>query len=296
LNGGLRNLAFKRERQREKISMTTRIQTGAVAGGNTSRALPPGLEVGDWPSHAAGRLNAMAELLASAMFLKMKGFAKAVTSYKGADYQDFKGSNDEAVHRVAAAHRALFALCMDGTNLADLPAVKTRMALKTMVTAPQARTDSIIAPANYADSLLEGTVNEVVYAIMKAAVALQAADAPFKLEPAIAAMGQIKQAIEQGMVQARANFENRQLMLSAEAQAQSGFSFSSVTEHEIDVFIDGIKEDNIGFYRSNRPTRYYQLVVDALSFGFYFTSISTIRLASRQALEDYLQQLENAAK
>jgi hypothetical protein len=276
--------------------MSYRKSTGAVAGGNAARNLPLGLEVGNWPGHAADRLDAMAEILVNAMFLKMKGFAKAVTSFEGADYQDFTGSNDEAVHRVAAAHRAMFALYMDGVNMSSLPTVRNKETLVEYLIAPQARTDGIIAAANYADSLLEKAANADVYVIINAAVSLQMPDAAFKAEEAIAAMHRIKHIIEKGMGQALADFERRRLDESMEAEAKSGFSMSSVTGQEIDALLSNIREGGMSMYRSNRPTRYYDLVVTALSIGRQLTGAATARLAVRNTLMGYLAELEEAAK
>jgi len=93
----------------------------------------------------------MAEMAIHAMCLKSMGLIpESLPSFSGAQFQDFKaipGSN------VVRAHRAIFGLEMGGKNVAQF--ALDRPSLRALLIAPQARTDPMPAPANYADRLLE---------------------------------------------------------------------------------------------------------------------------------------------
>ena len=95
----------------------------------------------------------MAEILLHVAYLQATGLIgsrEAAVSYKGAKYQDFKGSSG-----YACAHRAIFSVTMMGQNLADFALHPLRPQFRDLLIAPQAVTDHLSPPANYGDRLFE---------------------------------------------------------------------------------------------------------------------------------------------
>lgn len=269
--------------------MGKRENTGSVAGGMAGRQLPPGLDVGDWSGHAEGRLNAMAEIAVNALFLKSRGFASVVSGYRGAAYQDFRG-DDETIHRIVGAHRALFALHLNGTNMAQLPEVKKRAGLAKQLIAPQARTDMLPKPANDADSRLETAVNSTVYTCLEHAFYAQATGQPVDLDLAIIVIRRTRQMIVRGFDIAHARFHALQEERGWKKGVVAGSFMPS--DEEVDDFFDNMSETSISVYRSRKPTDYYSLIELALDMGQQETWAAAARLSTRHALQHHVAQLE----
>src|SRR5215210_6431646 len=98
----------------------SRTMTGFVPGGMQHYRLPSPINPGELAVHAIGRLNTMSEILVQATCLHARGWVQQATGYGKAVFQDVKGDYS-GTNRIAAAHQALFALHLDGTNAANGP-------------------------------------------------------------------------------------------------------------------------------------------------------------------------------
>jgi hypothetical protein len=108
---------------------------GFVPGGTDSYELPSPIEPGELATHAIGRLDTMAEILVQSACLRSAGLALQATGYGKAQFQDVKGDYS-GTNKIAAAHRSMFALHLDGQNAANLPPVVARPRLRPLVIAP----------------------------------------------------------------------------------------------------------------------------------------------------------------
>jgi hypothetical protein len=133
----------------------------------------------------------MTEILIQAVFLKSISATKQITGTSGAIFQDFRGAKERGQ---VAAHRALFALKMDGRNIADVAFNPNRPKLRRALIAPQARTDMLFPPENYADRLVEIVGTRPVLDVFQLSVTYQkpgkteksmVLDASFRLKQAV---------------------------------------------------------------------------------------------------------------
>lgn len=272
--------------------MSRRTETGAVAGGLGQREFPPGLDVGDWPLHAKGRLDSMAEITVNAMFLKAKGVAGFASGYHGAKFQDYFGDR-ETMHRMVAAHRALFALHVDGVNMAYLPHVAARPNFSRRLAAPQARTDMIPEPANYADSRLESACNDQVFHCLRLAVEQQPKNKPLDKLLALKTIAKTRELIIQGFDGARVRFFELQAGRGEEFLGPGGLRHS-LTDSDIADW-DANFESSASHFQSNRPTQFRILVELAIDLGQAETQAAEATLSKALELDQHVAQLEALA-
>ena len=144
----------------------SRTKTGFVTGGMQQYRLPSPINPGELAIHAIGRLNTMSEILVQATCLRSRGLVHQATGHGGALFQDVMGDYS-GTSRVAAAHRALFALHLDSANAANVPSIVGRPLFRNLLIAPQARTDLVIRPVNYSDQLLENAVSAEIFRLFQ---------------------------------------------------------------------------------------------------------------------------------
>jgi hypothetical protein len=264
---------------------------GHVAGGNLSDSIPPNLQVGDFPAHALGRLDTMAEILVNALFLKSKGFARSATGYKGADFQDFSGNYTGGVHRYDAAHRALFSLLLDGQNANSLTSVAGHERLREMLAAPQARTDQIPKQANYADTLLERSVNQSIFYYFKGVIDRQPMGSPADIEQIVGYVKNTKRLIVAGYGRAMNKFLEGQLARGTHFSTIGSPTRLSLEDQDINDLIDGM-DRNMSLFESDRSKDFPDFVETALSTSRELTARSYAALSDKGKIKEYLEELE----
>ena len=187
----------------------SRNMTGFVPGGMQNYRPPPPINPGELAVHAIGRLDTMSEILAQATCLRARGLVNQATGYVGAAFQDVKGDYS-GTNRIAAAHRALFALQLDGVNAANGPRIVARPQLRQLVIAPQARTDLVIRPVNYADQLLENAASPEVFRLLESTVLRQVPGRPVEKALLIDSMFRLQQLLHVGFDQAAGSYRRLQ--------------------------------------------------------------------------------------
>lgn len=217
----------------------TRKMMGFVPGGMQSYALPAPIRPGDLALHATGRLNTMSEIMVQAAFLRSAGFAHQATGFSRAVFQDVKGDYS-GTNRIAAAHRALFALHLDGTNAAYLARVLARPDLQRLTIAPQARTDLVIRPVNYADQLLENAISARVFELIRRTLALQRPGGAIEKNLLIDAIFEFKKLLHIGFDEALGTFQRgvREKGWQEYRPGHGPGPLAGVSDAEIDRFLD----------------------------------------------------------
>jgi len=171
--------------------------TGFVPGGMQHYHLPAPINPGELAVHAIGRLDTMSEILVQATCLRARALVQQATGYGGAAFQDVKGDYS-GTNRIAAAHRALFALHLDGVNAANAPRVVARTQLRQLLIAPQARTDLVIRPVNYADQLLENAASADIFRLIQSTMLRQIPGRPIEKSLLIDATFRLRQLLHVG--------------------------------------------------------------------------------------------------
>lgn len=163
----------------------------AVEGGQPKLVIPSGVynlrALGD---HAKGRTDAMAEIILQAAFLRSAGLLPVDTkpiSASGAKYQDF--ANPGTPHYVMA-HRATLTVTVGGLNFVHF--VGQRYRFRELLIAPQARTDPLPPPANYADVLFEIVSKDKTMALLQQVLRIQRPGQAVESNAIVHAVGTLK--------------------------------------------------------------------------------------------------------
>jgi len=163
----------------------------AVEGGQPKLVIPSGVynirALGD---HAKGRTDTMAEIILQAAFLRSAGLLPVDTkpiSASGAKYQDF--ANPGTPHYVMA-HRATLTVTVGGLNFVHF--VGQRYRFRELLIAPQARTDPLPPPANYADVLFEIVSKDKTMALLQQVLRIQRPGQAVESNAIVHAVGTLK--------------------------------------------------------------------------------------------------------
>lgn len=262
-----------------------RTMTGFVHGGMKSYALPAPIQPGDLAIHATGRLDTMSEIMVQAAFLRSAGFAGHATGFGGAMFQDVKGDYS-GTNRFAAAHRALFALHLDGMNAARLAQVLARPRLQQLVIAPQARTDLVIRPVNYADQLLENAISARVFELIRATLAHQQPGRPVEKNLLTSSIFELKQLLHIGFDEAFGSF-SRSLHEKGWQEYRPGNGpgpLVGATDAEIDRALDKAFDGGMAI-DVRGPTKYGDLTEIILGISQEITDHATPAIVKSDNLE-----------
>jgi hypothetical protein len=151
----------------------------------------------------------MLDILVQSACLRSAAFAYHATGFGKAKFQDVKGDY-VGTNKIAAAHRAMFALHLDGANAADLAQVLARPHLRGIIIAPQARTDLVARPVNYADQLLENAISPRVFALFRSTIERQRPGQPIEKSLLVDAAFRLKSLIHRGFDEAVDSFHTGQ--------------------------------------------------------------------------------------
>jgi hypothetical protein len=270
--------------------------TDFVEGGVQSRQLPSAIQPGELAVHAIGRLDTMAEILVQSMCLRSAKFVSGATGIAKAKFQDQKGDYS-GTNKIAAAHRAPFALQLDGRNAADLAQVAERPCLRQMVIAPQARTDLVSRPVNYADQLLENAISGPAFALFRSTIERQAPGQPLERNLLADSMMRMKGLLHNGFDDAAEAFRNAQRKRGWE-QFRPGSSqapLAGATNKEIDDFLDktfggGMKVQVGG------PTEYGDLPEVILGVSQEITAKASPAVSTPGVLDAQIETFESAVR
>ena len=98
-------------------------------------------------------------------------------------------------------------LLLDGVNAANGPRIAVRPRLRELVIAPQARTDLVIRPVNYADQLLENAVSPEIFGLLQSTLLRQVPGRPVEKALLIDSMFRLQRLLHAGFDRA-AEFGN----------------------------------------------------------------------------------------
>ncbi|WP_131856408.1 hypothetical protein [Bosea sp. BK604] len=273
--------------------------TGFVPGGMQQYHLPSPIDPGALAVHATGRLNTMSEILAQATCLRARDLANRATGYGGASFQDVKGDYS-GTNRIAAAHRALFALHLDGVNPANLPRIGARPQLRQMLRAPQSRTDLVIRPVNYADQLLENAVSPDIFRLIESTLLRQAPGRPIEKSLLIDSMFRLQQLLHVGFDQAAATYGRRQRERGwtefRSATPSTPAPLAGVSDREIDKFLDNAFERGGMSIHVAGPTHYGDLPETILGLSQEITDKSIPELSRPGNLDALIDSVDTASK
>jgi hypothetical protein len=271
----------------------TRTMTGHVPGGIQSRQLPSAIQPGELAVHAVGRLDTMSEILVQSAWLRSARFASQATGFGRARFQDVKGDYT-GTNKIAAAHRALFALLLDGQNAADVTQVFVRPRLRQMIIAPQARTDLVSRPVNYADQLLENAISERVFGLFRSAIEQQRPGQPVQKDHLLATAHGLKQLLHRGFEEAADQFHAGQLKRGwKEFRPGSGPApLAGVTDGEIDDFLNEAFGGGMKVHVSG-PTGYGDLTEIILGTSQEITDRATLAIDRPGEMERQIHNLES---
>src|SRR5262245_46953744 len=212
---------------------------GLGPGGMDSYDLPSPIDPGELAIHAIGRLDTMAEILTQSACLVSASLARQATSYAKALFQDVKGDYS-GTNRIAAAHRSMFALHLDGQNAANLPAVVLRPRLRQLVIVPQARTDLVSRSVNYADQLLELAASRPVFELFQMTLARQRPGTPVEKNLLVDATLKMTRLIHLGFDEAAETFRAGQRARGWQEfrPGSDPAPLAGASDKEIDSFLD----------------------------------------------------------
>jgi hypothetical protein len=233
----------------------------------------------------------MAEILVHSACLMSLSFASRATGYGRAMFQDVKGDYS-GTNRFAAAHRALFALHLDGRNAADIAKVAVRPGLRSMVIAPQARTDLVMRPVNYADQLLENAVSGRVFELFHSTLIRQSQGKPVEKHLVLDSTHRLKSLLVAGFDEAADTFRRLQRQRGwQELRLGSGPApFGGVTTLEIDKALDGMKIQVKG------PTHYGDLPEIVLGLSQEITQKAQLQICQPDQLDRMIAGIQACAR
>jgi hypothetical protein len=238
----------------------------------------------------------MSEILVQATCLHARGWVQQATSYGKAVFQDVKG-NYSGTNRIAAAHQALFALHLDGVNAANGPKVLGRPRLRHLLIAPQARTDLVIRPVNYADQLLENVVSADVFRLFQLTLLRQIPGRPVEKSLLVESMFRMRQLLHVGFDQAIEVYRRTQRERGwVEHRPGSGPApLAGVSDREIDDFLDAaFDRDGMGIHVQG-PTRYGDLPEQILGLSQEITDKAIPALSQPGSLDALIAIIDSAA-
>lgn len=277
----------------------SRTMTGFVPGGMQQYNLPTPIDPGALAVHATGRLNTMSEILAQATCLRARDLANRATGYGRASFQDVKGDYS-GTNRIAAAHRALFALHLDGVNATNLPRIGARPQLQQILRAPQSRTDLVIRPVNYADQLLENAVSPDIFRLIESTLLRQVPGRPVEKSLLIDTMFRLQQLLHVGFDQAAAAFGRRQREHGwtefRSASPSTPAPLAGVSDREIDNFPDAAFNRGGMSIHVAGPTHYGDLPEIILGLSQEITDKSIPELSRPGNLDALIDSVETASK
>jgi hypothetical protein len=271
--------------------------TGFVPGGMQHYRLPWPINPGELAVHAIGRLNTMSEILAQATCLRARGLVQQATGYGGAVFQDVKGDYS-GTNRIAAAHRALFALHLDGANAANAPKVVGRPQLRHLLIAPQARTNLVIRPVNYADQLLESAVSVEVFRLIQSTLLRQIPGRPIEKSLLIDTTFRLRQLLHVGFDQAADAYRRSQRERGwVEHRPGSGPApLAGVSDREIDAFLDAAFDRGGIRVHVQGPTHYGDLPEHILGLSQEITDKAAPALSEPGRLDALIATVDSASK
>jgi hypothetical protein len=271
--------------------------TGLVPGGMQNYRLPEPINPGELAIHAIGRLDTMSEILVQATCLRARGLANQATGYVGAAFQDVKGDYS-GTNRIAAAHRALFALQLDGVNAANAPRIVARPRLRQLVIAPQARTDLVIRPVNYADQLLENAASPDVFRLLHSTVLRQAPGRPVEKALLIDSMFRLQRLLHDGFDQAAGAYRRTQRERGwTEHRPGSGPApLAGVSDREIDDFLGRAFDRGGMSIHVQGPTHYGDLPEHILGLSQEITDKAVPDLSRPGNLDGLIATVDSAAQ
>jgi hypothetical protein len=270
--------------------------TGFVPGGMQDYRLPSPVDPGALAVHAIGRLDTMSEILVQATCLRARGLANQATGYGGAAFQDVRGDYS-GTNRIAAAHRALFALLLDGVNAANGPRVAVRPRLRALVIAPQARTDLVIRPVNHADQLLENAVSPAIFRLLQSALLRQVPGQEIGKALLIDSMFRLQRLLHDGFDQAAdAGRRSRRERGWVEHRPGSGPApLAGVTDRETgDALGRAFDRGGLGIHVQG-PTHYGDLTEHILGLGQEITDRAVPELSRPDTLDALIAAVDAAS-
>lgn len=273
-----------------------RNMTGFVPGGMQNYSLPSPINPGELAIHAIGRLDTMSEILAQATCLRARGLVNQATGYAGAAFQDVKGDYS-GTNRIAAAHRAVFALHLDGVNAANGPRIAVRPRLRELVIAPQARTDLVIRPVNYADQLLENAVSPDIFGLLQSTLLRQVPGRPVEKALLIDSMFRLQRLLHAGFDQAAGSYRRLQRERGwIEHRPGSGPApLAGVPEGEIDDFLGRAFDHGAMGLHVQGPTHYGNLPEHILGLSQEITDRAVPDLSRPDTLDALIATVDSAA-
>ena len=269
--------------------------TGFVRGGMQNYALPPSIQPGDLATHAVGRVDTMSEILVQAAFLRSTGVAGQATGFGKAVFQDVTG-NYSGTDRIQAAHRALFALELDGMNAAHIPHVFSRPRLRGLVIAPQARTDLVIRPVNYADQLVEDAISGRMFQLFRMTMMRQSPGRPIERNLLVDSSHALKRLLEVGYGEALEAFHRnmRESHWQEHRPGQGLAPLAGVTDAEIDRFSDKAFGGVMSIQVSG-PKKFGNLTEVVLGISKEITQRATPIIAQGNNLEALVDSISQAS-
>ena len=274
-----------------------RNMTGFVPGGMQNYILPSPINPGELAIHAIGRLDTMSEILAQATCLRARGLVNQATGYVGAAFQDVKGDYS-GTNRIAAAHRALFALHLDGVNAANVPRIVIRPQLRELVIAPQARTDLVIRPVNYADQLLENAVSPEIFRLLQSAVLRQVPGRPVEKALLIDSMFRLQRLLHVGFDQAADSYRRtqRERGWMEHRPGSRPAPLAGVSDREIDDFLsNAFDRGGMGIHVQG-PTHYGDLPEHILGLSQEITDRAVPDLSRPDNLDALIATVDSASQ
>jgi hypothetical protein len=271
--------------------------TGYVPGGMQSYSLPSPIDPGALAVHAIGRLDTMSEILAQATCLRARGLANQATGYAGAAFQDVKGDYS-GTNRFAAAHRAVFALQLDGVNAANGPRIVVRPRLRQLVLAPQARTDLVIRPVNYSDQLLENAASPDIFRLLQSTLLRQVPGQPVEKALLIDSMFRLQRLLHAGFDQAADTYRRTQRERGwIERRPGSGPApLAGVADREIDDFLGRAFDHGGAGIHVQGPTHYGDLPEHILGLSQEITDRAVPDLSRPDTLDALIATVDSASR
>jgi hypothetical protein len=272
-----------------------RTLTGLVSGGMPTYQLPPAIQPGELATHAIGRLDTMSEILVQAAYLRSAGHVSQATGFGGALFQDVKGDYS-GTNRIAAAHRALFALQLDGRNAANIPYVYTRARLQELVIAPQARTDLVIRPVNYADQQLENAISSRVFDLMRATLMRQhkgRIEKSLLIDASFGIQRLLHVGFDEAIVNTRRSLQERGWEEYRVGSGRRG-PLAGASDSEIDGFLDKAFGGDPTIHVAG-PTRYGDLTEIILGTSQQITDMASPSIAQGDIFDAMVDSVAEAA-
>ncbi len=274
----------------------SRNMTGFVPGGMQNYRLPSPIKPGELAIHATGRLDTMSEILAQATCLRARGLVNHATGYGGASFQDVKGDYS-GTNRIQAAHRALFALHLDGVNAANVAQIFVRPQLRQLVIAPQARTDLVIRPVNYADQLLENAASPEIFRLLQSTLLRQVPGRRVEKALLIDSMFRLRQLLHAGFDQAADAYRRSQRERGwIEHRPGSGPApLAGVPDREIDDFLGRAFDFGGMAIHVQGPTHYGDLPEHVLGLSQEITDKAVPDLSRPGKLDALVATVDSAS-